>query len=116
MIRFPALLGSVALAVTCLAAAPAAQAAAGPAVTVGPAAGGHVGQEFAGFSYEKTIYGLPVYFIRGIGFNDTTLGVSPAVTVSSQYRLSGSILTMRFPSPASSTGSVSFAESDVRIR
>jgi iron complex outermembrane receptor protein len=34
-----------------------------------------------GFSFEKTIYGLPVYFIRGIGFNDTTLGVSPGVTV-----------------------------------
>lgn len=34
-----------------------------------------------GFSVEKTVYGTPVFFIRGIGFNDTTLGVSPAVTV-----------------------------------
>jgi iron complex outermembrane recepter protein len=34
-----------------------------------------------GFSAEKTVYGLPVYYIRGVGFNDTTLGVSPAVSV-----------------------------------
>jgi outer membrane receptor protein involved in Fe transport len=34
-----------------------------------------------GLTYDKTIYGLPVLFIRGIGFNDTTLGVAPAVTV-----------------------------------
>ena len=34
-----------------------------------------------GFSAQKSAYGLPVYFIRGVGFFDTTLGVSPAVTV-----------------------------------
>ncbi|AUW60279.1 TonB-dependent receptor [Sphingobium sp. SCG-1] len=34
-----------------------------------------------GFTFQKTVYGLPVYFIRGVGFNDTTLGVSPAVSV-----------------------------------
>ena len=34
-----------------------------------------------GFTFQKTVYGLPVYFIRGIGFNDTTLGVSPAVSI-----------------------------------
>ncbi|HEY0498058.1 MAG TPA: hypothetical protein VGD48_20120 [Kutzneria sp.] len=63
MIRFPALLGSVALVVTCLA-APAAQAAtraAGPAVTVGQATSGHVGQDFAGFSYEKDRVGAGMF-------------------------------------------------------
>jgi hypothetical protein len=62
MIRFPALLGSVALAVTCLA-APAAQAAtqAGPTVTVGQATNGHVGQDFAGFSYEKDRIGAGMF-------------------------------------------------------
>jgi iron complex outermembrane recepter protein len=34
-----------------------------------------------GFSVDKTVYGSPVFLIRGIGFNDTSLGVSPAVTV-----------------------------------
>lgn len=34
-----------------------------------------------GFTSERTAYGNPVYFIRGIGFNDTTLGVSPAVSI-----------------------------------
>jgi outer membrane receptor protein involved in Fe transport len=34
-----------------------------------------------GFSFQKSNYGLPVYYIRGVGFSDTTLGVSPAVTV-----------------------------------
>ncbi|AOH87316.1 TonB-dependent receptor (plasmid) [Sphingomonas panacis] len=34
-----------------------------------------------GFTFLKSSYGTPIYFIRGIGFNDTTLGVSPAVTV-----------------------------------
>jgi outer membrane receptor protein involved in Fe transport len=34
-----------------------------------------------GFTYLKSALGLPIYFIRGIGFSDTTLGVSPAVTV-----------------------------------
>jgi hypothetical protein len=61
MIRFPALLGSVALAVTCLA-APAAQAAqAGPTVTVGAATGGHIGRDFAGFSYEKDRVGAGMF-------------------------------------------------------
>lgn len=34
-----------------------------------------------GFTSERTAYGNAVYFIRGIGFNDTTLGVSPAVSI-----------------------------------
>jgi hypothetical protein len=61
MIRFPALLGSVALAVTCLAAPAAQAAAAAPAVTVGQATSGHVGQDFAGFSYEKDRVGAGMF-------------------------------------------------------
>ncbi|WCP16246.1 Pesticin receptor (plasmid) [Sphingobium sp. AntQ-1] len=34
-----------------------------------------------GFTFNKTLYGQPVFFIRGVGFNDTSLGVSPAVSV-----------------------------------
>lgn len=34
-----------------------------------------------GFTAEKTAYGNPVFFIRGIGFNETTLGVSPSVSI-----------------------------------
>ncbi len=34
-----------------------------------------------GFTFQKSNYGLPIYYIRGVGFSDTTLGVSPAVTV-----------------------------------
>lgn len=34
-----------------------------------------------GFTFQKSTYGLPIYFIRGVGFFETTLGVSPAVTV-----------------------------------
>lgn len=34
-----------------------------------------------GFSFQKSNYGLPIFYIRGVGFSDTTLGVSPAVTV-----------------------------------
>lgn len=33
-----------------------------------------------GFSLNKTVYGTPVFYIRGVGFNDTALGASPAVT------------------------------------
>lgn len=33
------------------------------------------------FTFVKSAYGLPIYFIRGVGFYDTSLGVSPAVTV-----------------------------------
>jgi outer membrane receptor protein involved in Fe transport len=33
-----------------------------------------------GFTATETYFGLPIYFIRGVGFFDTTLGVSPAVT------------------------------------
>ena len=40
-----------------------------------------LGKLVPGFTFQKGNYGLPVYFIRGIGFTDTTLGVSPAVTV-----------------------------------
>ena len=34
-----------------------------------------------GFTFNKTLYGQPVFFIRGVGFNDTSLGVSPAVSI-----------------------------------
>jgi len=34
-----------------------------------------------GFTFQRTVYGLPVFFLRGIGFNDTTLGVAPGVSV-----------------------------------
>ena len=34
-----------------------------------------------GFTFQRTVYGLPVFFLRGVGFNDTTLGVSPGVSV-----------------------------------
>jgi iron complex outermembrane recepter protein len=34
-----------------------------------------------GFSVDRTSYGLPVFLIRGVGFNDSSLGVAPAVTV-----------------------------------
>ncbi|QEH79072.1 TonB-dependent receptor [Sphingomonas sp. C8-2] len=34
-----------------------------------------------GFTFQRTVYGLPVFFLRGIGFNDTTLGVSPGISV-----------------------------------
>jgi len=34
-----------------------------------------------GFSYQKSSYGVPVYSIRGVGFYDTTQGVTPAVAV-----------------------------------
>lgn len=33
-----------------------------------------------GFTMSKTQYGLPVFYIRGIGFNDTAVGASPAVS------------------------------------
>ncbi len=36
-----------------------------------------------GFSAQKTSNGLPIYFIRGVGFFDASLGVSPAVSVYS---------------------------------
>jgi iron complex outermembrane recepter protein len=36
-----------------------------------------------GFAAQKTNNGLPIYFIRGVGFFDASLGVSPAVTVYS---------------------------------
>lgn len=40
-----------------------------------------LGKLVPGFSFQKSNYGLPIYYIRGVGFNETTLGVSPAVTV-----------------------------------
>jgi iron complex outermembrane receptor protein len=42
---------------------------------------GDLGKLVPGFTAQKTLTGLPVYFIRGIGFFDTTVGVSPGVTV-----------------------------------
>ena len=40
-----------------------------------------LGKLVSGFSFQKSNYGLPVYYIRGVGLNETTLGVSPAVMV-----------------------------------
>lgn len=40
-----------------------------------------LGKLVPGFNATLTGTGMPVYFIRGVGFFDTTLGVSPAVTV-----------------------------------
>lgn len=40
-----------------------------------------LGKLVPGFTATRTGTGMPVYFIRGVGFFDTTLGVSPAVTV-----------------------------------
>jgi len=34
-----------------------------------------------GFTYQQSSYGTPVYTIRGIGFYDTSVGISPAVSV-----------------------------------
>lgn len=34
-----------------------------------------------GFVQQQSAFGNPVFFIRGVGFNDTTLGVAPAVSV-----------------------------------
>ncbi len=34
-----------------------------------------------GLTINKTYYGLPVFFLRGVGFNDASLGTSPAVSV-----------------------------------
>ena len=34
-----------------------------------------------GFTYNETAYGVPVFTIRGIGFQETSLGASPAVSV-----------------------------------
>ena len=34
-----------------------------------------------GFSYQRSSYGVPIYSLRGIGFYDTSVGVSPAVSV-----------------------------------
>jgi len=100
MIRFPALLGSVALAVTCLAAAPAAQAAAGPAVTVGPAAGGHIGPEFAGFSYEKDRVGAGMFDAK-----DTDLVRLFRLLGPSSLRIGGNLVDMTPWNPNGAGGS-----------
>lgn len=34
-----------------------------------------------GFTFARTVYGQPVFFLRGVGFNDTALGVSPSVAI-----------------------------------
>jgi iron complex outermembrane receptor protein len=34
-----------------------------------------------GFSFQKSSYGVPVFSLRGVGFYDTTQGVTPAVAV-----------------------------------
>jgi iron complex outermembrane receptor protein len=40
-----------------------------------------LGKLVPGFTYTKSDNGIPIYFIRGVGFYTTALGVSPAVTV-----------------------------------
>lgn len=108
MIRFPALLGSVALAVTCLA-APAAQAATGPALTVGPTAGGHVGPEFAGFSYEKDRVGAGMF-----DAHDTDLVRLFRLLGPSSLRIGGNLVDMTPWNPTGAGGSATeVAPSDV---
>jgi iron complex outermembrane receptor protein len=34
-----------------------------------------------GFSYQNSVYGTPTYTIRGIGYNDFSMGAEPTVTV-----------------------------------
>jgi iron complex outermembrane receptor protein len=34
-----------------------------------------------GFSYQKSTYGVPIFSLRGVGFYDTAVGVSPTVSV-----------------------------------
>ena len=109
MIRFPALLGSVALALTCLAAAPAAQAAAGPAVTVGQAASGHVGQGFAGFSYEKDRVGAGMF-----DASDTNLVSLFRLLGPSVLRIGGNLVDMTPWNPTGTGGlATEVAPSDV---
>jgi hypothetical protein len=99
MIRFPAVLGSLALAVTCLAAAPAAQAAAGPVVTVGQATSGHVGQGFAGFSYEKDRVGAGMFDAA-----DTNLVRLFRLLGPSVLRIGGNLVDMTPWNPAGHGG------------
>ncbi|HEX7823069.1 MAG TPA: TonB-dependent receptor [Sphingobium sp.] len=49
--------------------------------TAGVSSADDLAKVVPGFTFLKGLFGLPVYFIRGIGFNDQSLGVSPAVTV-----------------------------------
>lgn len=40
-----------------------------------------LGDVVPGFSYQKSVYGTPVFAIRGVGVFDYSAGISPAVTV-----------------------------------
>lgn len=40
-----------------------------------------LGRIVAGFTYQPTAYGLPIYAIRGIGFNDLSVAAAPTVGV-----------------------------------
>jgi outer membrane receptor protein involved in Fe transport len=35
----------------------------------------------SGFTYAQTLYGAPSFVIRGVGVNDSSLGITPAVSV-----------------------------------
>lgn len=60
MIRFPAVVSALAVLIGCLV-APSAQAAASATVAVSSSSDGHVGQGFAGFSYEKDRVGAGMF-------------------------------------------------------
>jgi hypothetical protein len=91
MTRIPALLGSLALAATCLAgtAATAQAAATAPSITVGQATTGHVGQGFAGFSYEKDRVGAGMFDAA-----DTDLVRLFRLLGPSVLRISGNLVDM----------------------
>src|SRR5882757_9799155 len=40
-----------------------------------------LGRVVAGFTYQPTAFGLPIYAIRGIGFNDLSVAAAPTVGV-----------------------------------
>ncbi len=40
-----------------------------------------LGKVVPGFYYTKSLYGTPVFSMRGVGFNNTALGLSPTVSV-----------------------------------
>lgn len=110
MIRFPALLGSLALAAACLTAAPAAQAAPqAAAVTVGQATNGHVGQGFAGFSYEKDRVGAGMF-----DASDTNLVQLFRLLGPSVLRIGGNLVDIVNWNPNGAGGSATeVAPSDV---
>jgi hypothetical protein len=121
MIRFPALVGALALTAACLAAPDAAanqvaanqvaanEAAGGPVITVGSATTGHVGAGFAGFSYEKDRVGAGMF-----DAGDTNLVRLFRLLGPSVLRISGNLVDMTPWNPNGAGGSAAeIAPSDV---